>query len=53
MLPIGRTAITSIDDCGICRCGWFSNAFAAASCESASMYEHSMMSFLTSATPLG
>src|ERR1700733_13388151 len=50
--PIGLTYMTSMDDCGICRCGWFSKAFAAASCDSASTKEYKIISFLVSDTPL-
>src|SRR6478735_9966165 len=36
-----------MEDCGICKCGWPSNALAAASCDSASTSEYSMISFFT------
>src|ERR1700677_3582226 len=48
---IDLTSMTSMDDCGICKCGWFSKASAAASCDSASTNEYNMMSFLVSDTP--
>src|SRR5262249_59418975 len=43
--------MTSIEDCGICRCGCPSNDFAAASCDSACTTEYNMMSFLVSDVP--
>lgn len=33
---IGLISMTSIEACGICKCGWPWNVFAAASCDSAS-----------------
>src|SRR3954469_3062295 len=39
-------SMTSIEDCGIWRCGCPSNDFAAASCDSACTTEYNMMSFL-------
>src|SRR5271166_6370456 len=50
--PIGLISMTSIDDCGICKCGWFSNNFVAASCDAASMIEYNIISFLVSEIPL-
>jgi len=43
--------MTSIEDCGIWRCGCPSNDFAAASCDSACTTEYNMMSFLVSDVP--
>ena len=34
--------MTFMDACGICKCGWPSNVFAAASCERAAMQSISM-----------
>jgi hypothetical protein len=48
---MGLISMTSMEDCGICRWGWFENASAAASCVSASTIEYSMMSFLVSEIP--
>ena len=50
--PIGLISMTSIDDCGICKCGWFSNNFVAASCDTAFMIEYNIISFLVSEIPL-
>jgi hypothetical protein len=44
--------VTSIDECGICKCRWLSKDLAAASCGSASTNEYNIMSFLVSEVPL-
>src|ERR1700736_1073682 len=49
---IGLISMTSMDDCGISKCGWFSKDFAAASCDSASTNEYNIISFLVSEVPL-
>jgi len=50
--PTGLSSMISIEDCGICRCGWFTNACAAASCDSAATTEHRMISLRVSDTPV-